>query len=525
MSTVNTANTIFIETHTDGDLKLAFIKSANVRAFPCGRRRSEDLATSNYRIPFDPEARLNTEANNRRHSSINGYTQTYLKSWETPDDSTTTGLLTLSLAGYLFNITLNKLTDATGKSIDFSQVDTFGTQLVSALGEETAQQIYANILIEDTPLLASSTQTYYTEVLRNQSASDNPELSLDLIISAYDTSTEIAQLQNFNNYYFSGLSFSTSPLTRKDGTRSDNAITTTNLSRQNAVSLLILEKIDGSWQIHEPAWLPLIEHGETADSIVVTGDALLKSDLYVKENIYVGDPSSVTSDDKNYNSSVIAQQNIIAKNDVHAGYDITAGQDITAGNNITATELTTTKSLTVTEDASITQLYVTTNAQIEDLDVNTNIDTKTLLATESIQTPVANVTDQLNVTNDNLDARAQIDRANMINAYVAAVLDVGGVIQATADHQNSLGQYVNNARIKRAYVETLTADTVTAATSVEAPMITATDNLYQNNDSGTTMKVPIIELKQVTSATYPVGDYYQLQISRIGAKPTNTTSS
>ena len=106
---------MFIETYTDEiagvDQILTFIKSSNIQAYPCGRRRAvedRDLndndiveADEHIRIPFDPEARLNTEANNRKHSSLNGYTQTYLKEWDEKKK-----LLTVALAGYLFNITL-----------------------------------------------------------------------------------------------------------------------------------------------------------------------------------------------------------------------------------------------------------------------------------------------------------------------------------------------------------------------------------------------------------------------------------
>ena len=84
---------MFIETRSDTlaneKIKQTFVKSLNVQAFPCGRRRSD----SNQVIPFDPEARLNTEANNRKHSGINGYTQTFLKSdWNTGTESSEAGL-------------------------------------------------------------------------------------------------------------------------------------------------------------------------------------------------------------------------------------------------------------------------------------------------------------------------------------------------------------------------------------------------------------------------------------------------
>ena len=60
---------MFIETHkTENDIDLTFIKSTCIQAYPCGRRRIPDQTaeTAGFRIPFDPEARLNTEANNRK---------------------------------------------------------------------------------------------------------------------------------------------------------------------------------------------------------------------------------------------------------------------------------------------------------------------------------------------------------------------------------------------------------------------------------------------------------------------------
>ena len=88
--------------HKDTANNLVFIESSYIKVFPCGCRKSELVetgATKQY-IPIDPEARLNTEANNRKHSGLNGYKQEYLNYWNT------NGELSLVLAGYLFNIKL-----------------------------------------------------------------------------------------------------------------------------------------------------------------------------------------------------------------------------------------------------------------------------------------------------------------------------------------------------------------------------------------------------------------------------------
>jgi hypothetical protein len=293
---------MFIETHSDRNKILTFIKSAHVQAFPCGRRRgnlregSGATANEQYYFPFDPEARLNTEANNRKASGLNGFTQTYLKDWDK-----TNKLLTLALAGYFFDITLSDdyigTDDVTGeylfKTNDFG--NTIHTSIkqkaesLKAAADEAgitedieaatnvltaaynATKIYANILIEDAQLF-SGFQEYYASVLRNQS-SDSAD-SLDLLKTTASTGDIIAS-RDFNNFYFSGLSFSTTPLTDKTTTRSSAVIK--GPVKQTLVSLCILTKTKDqteatpTWKIYQPALLPRVEHGE-ADDTVVVGD-------------------------------------------------------------------------------------------------------------------------------------------------------------------------------------------------------------------------------------------------------------
>ena len=62
------------------------------------------------------------------------------------------------------------------------------------------------------------------------------------------------------------MAFSLEPITKKYETRSELK---NSASRQTLVSLCILEKLDGVWQIHEQARLPKIAHGQTADSVAV----------------------------------------------------------------------------------------------------------------------------------------------------------------------------------------------------------------------------------------------------------------
>lgn len=289
---------MFIETHldtiNDEQIALAFIKSSKVQAFPCGRRRStligNDLnndglvsESEGFRIPFDPEARLNTEANNRKHSSLNGYTQTYLKSWNKDMDSQ----LVLSLAGYLFSISL-----ATDYTSEYEFCDhVFGTiinkikKLDKDFNEEnftaSHSRIYANIVIEDVQLFAGF-QSYYTGVLQSQSTENTAQV-LDLLCA--DKNPE-----DVNSYYFSGLSFSVSPLTGIVETRSELKV---NNSRQTIISLCILQKDDGVWHINEAARLPKIIHGDTADSVAL-------GDLYANS---VTTPKATITDEFNVSAS------------------------------------------------------------------------------------------------------------------------------------------------------------------------------------------------------------------------------
>jgi hypothetical protein len=255
---------ILNETHKIADLddnKLAFVRSLNVQAYPCGRRKSSlvdadgnsGTVNDRYYIPFDPEARLNTESNNRKYSSLNGFTQTYLK-WDQD-------VLNIAIAGYLFKI---NLTD------DLRIPNDFGTSIASLIEDSSAEKIYANIIIESL-MLFEGFNNYYTEVLRNQSDTESPSSSLDLLIN----DATITDTSDAKNYYFSGLSFSSVPLALaltepapySNETRYFKKLEKPDNSYQQLISLCILEKVDNEWQIHQPALLPQIEHGDTEGSI------------------------------------------------------------------------------------------------------------------------------------------------------------------------------------------------------------------------------------------------------------------
>ena len=263
---------MFNETHKTSinGKDLVFIKSTNIQAYPCGRRRSQQIDTvdrnkdgkvqedEKYFIPFDPEARLNTEANNRKYSSLNGYTQTYLERWDEVEK-----VLILSLGGYLFTISL---------SDNCITVKDFSKELLTKLNlsdYNSITKIYANILLEETPLF-SGFNDYNTWVLRDQANNTIGETCLDLLNTSATNDGTSAKIQDFNNYYFSGLSFSVVPLSGKEETRSDKHVDESGKRSQHIISLCILNKIRNTWYVNESARLPKIEHGDTIDSVKIS---------------------------------------------------------------------------------------------------------------------------------------------------------------------------------------------------------------------------------------------------------------
>lgn len=281
---------MFIETHNseaNGGIALTFIKSLNVQAYPCGRRRANvdpdknpETVTDRYFIPFDPEARLNTEANNRRHSSLNGFDQTYIGNWDNNSVS-------LALAGYLFNISNIELVIDNETITDVATV--FGMGIAPDATNGTC--IYANIRIEETPLFETAFNTiYYTEILRDQTPSPRANTNIDCMRSPSSTDTdEERDIEDVNNYYFSGLSFSTIPLASNspEETRCIKPHITPEGVKQRLVSLKILEKIGDSWQLNQEALLPDIKHGDIEDSIKV--GTIFADDIKIKNTSDTGD--------------------------------------------------------------------------------------------------------------------------------------------------------------------------------------------------------------------------------------------
>ena len=291
------------------NVSLVFLTSQLVRAYPCGRRRSkysyttsEGAEKTGY-IPTDPEARLNTEANNRKYTSLNGYTQTYLGNFNEKN-------LRLVLAGYAFDIDLDNL-NSNNNNTPATALKLFAEKVLEKLAGDTPtgyNKLYANIRLQEVKLF-SGTDAYYTSVLRDQTNLDDAALTeLDVIKTDLQGSTSLKTLTELTNYYFSGLSFSTSPLndyldydtskfSKEEVDAGDiNTRRVTNIYIQDAngsrlyqqvVSLCVLEKdaITGVWKAYEPARLPHIEHGKEEDSVVLN-----------KVRLQTLDATAITSD-------------------------------------------------------------------------------------------------------------------------------------------------------------------------------------------------------------------------------------
>jgi hypothetical protein len=244
---------------------LVFVKSKNISVFPCGRRRSmlidsdnnEDTVSDKYYIPFDPEARLNTEANNRKHSGLNGFTQSHFLGLETPEDDTIKGKMSFVLDGYYFEIALDK---------GYKTVEEFGAAIANLLN--ASNNIWVNIKRASVTFIAGneSLPEYNTEILRDWTVEGAPAECLDVLRDPADKDDKVNKA-NADDYYFAGLAFSSSE--RLDAT----------------ASLKLLTKSEGVWVINEEAKLPIIKHGATENSVILPGDLNVKGNLTVNGDV------------------------------------------------------------------------------------------------------------------------------------------------------------------------------------------------------------------------------------------------
>lgn len=271
-----------MSTANDAVRNRTFVKSTNVKVFPCGRRRGIKNGTSTSYIPFDPEARLNTELNQRKSVGISGNANTFIQSIDFTNASSTTsyqpsGHATFVLNGYVFTIEADD--KSTGIDAAATGPDYLGKAIVKALAEEShvktgeAARIYANIKLATVPLFEGSADglQYSSWVLRDQTGSNtNPSTSLDML---KDISSEDA-----TNYYFSGLSFSLVPLAydRNTPTKVINTYYeyTTDETIELSLCILVKPKNSDTWQINQKVLLPSIRHGATEDSVEISNLAV-----------------------------------------------------------------------------------------------------------------------------------------------------------------------------------------------------------------------------------------------------------
>lgn len=258
----NKVHKIGVEPGATADL--VFVGSKYVKAFPCGRRRAQKAANSDAYIPFDQEAKLNTEFNNRKHIGTNGLASSFYngKNWSAD-------ILKIVIGGYTFNIDLNdsyneENTFCRGilKAIgDNNSIDTSTTNLVDNIAGTSNRAIYANIKLASVHLFESSDDALdsYTWILKNQSNDDN--------ISYLDIATTTSPSTS-NDYYFSGLSFSVVPIaTTLEST--DRFFNETSSQQDYSLKLFVYDENTEQWKINPTIFLPEIEHGETDKSVKV----------------------------------------------------------------------------------------------------------------------------------------------------------------------------------------------------------------------------------------------------------------
>jgi hypothetical protein len=234
---------------------LSFLGSKYVKVFPCGRRRA--YKNDGTPIPFDSEAKLNTELNNRKVSGLNSINESFYVGQEWSTD-----LLRLVIGGYSFEIEL-----ADG----YKEIFNFCTEATDFIGNNDKNAIYANIKLSKVQIYESNDSSYdssnaldsYTWVLKNQSNDYNIS-HLDIRIKD-DPST-------VDDFYFSGLSFSTYPLVDSMATDTDYAhsdiYSSDNVTQQDFSIKLLIN--DNGWKLNPAVLLPELSHGDTDKSVRFT---------------------------------------------------------------------------------------------------------------------------------------------------------------------------------------------------------------------------------------------------------------
>lgn len=213
-----------------------FLPSKDIDVFPCSRRgRSEDNT-----IAYDPEARLNTERTNRISTAINGFTDSFVEHFSVEkytDENTGKVIdpytLIFVLAGYRV------------EARNFNPAD-----IAEELGATDGNKIYAHLSLHDKVSLMAG--GYFTEILYRQSTEENDANSLDV------------------SDFFVGISFTNNPDCEDEIFDGDSNRT---LVKYNLPIFTISKSDDNiySCELIQTSLLPKIEHGETEDSIKISG--------------------------------------------------------------------------------------------------------------------------------------------------------------------------------------------------------------------------------------------------------------
>lgn len=221
-----------------------FIPSANINIFPCSRRGPYSDSSMNH---YDPEARLNTERTNRLRTAINGFKNSFIVSFIKDKDEETkadkeTGTLTFALAGY------------------YAEVKSFSpTTVATTLGTDST--IYAHLRLHTGIHL--DVERYFTEILARQSSVTTHDKNYLDVLYTYSPTDGDGEETTIQDDFFVGISFTKEPI-NESGTVAYN------------LPLFSYSTDSQSWELVQTSLLPRVEHGETVDSIKVSGDFAVK---------------------------------------------------------------------------------------------------------------------------------------------------------------------------------------------------------------------------------------------------------
>ena len=378
-----------------------FIQSENINIFPCSRRGQ--YSDTNPPLVYDPEARLNTERTNRLHTALNGFKDCFILN--NPNDFKAGDTLVFVLAGYYIEVK------------NFNPQD-FADKL--KLKDTDDDTVYAHLSLHtgidlNTP---HDNVDYTTEILYRQSNETIDHQYLDV---AYTDG-------NNTKDFFVGVSFVKEPIYSETIDSETKKVTI-------SYNLPIFEYSNDSWNLVQSSLLPKIEHGETKDSIKISGDFTIE---HTKDNGEKQTSFKVTKDETILGPTKISELEVTVE-------DLTVSE----GNiNVTKGKVTT------------KELQVDTYAKIKDLDVDANIYTDTVNAIASITAPLVKTN---KITSDNTEVI--IDKA--VNVTGKATLN------SDIDVKGNLTVQSGNALLKKTTVEGLTD---TGNTTLKNLKVHNTDN-------------------------------------------------